>query len=330
MPETRVATFGAIRGHARVCEFLRTAVITARLPHALLFTGPEGVGKYCVARALVAWMQCEQRADDACGVCRACRQVAAGTHPDVQLVTVAAGKKEIGVDRIREVKRFMQLRPVQAGAKLVILDEAHRLTVAAQNALLKTLEEPPAHSFLILVVHNADVLLPTVRSRCQRVQFSPLALADVLDVLVHRCDVDAALAAQLSTIAEGSPGHALALHDCLAGAPREQLEKQLAGLDQARYVRAMQLANELSQPEAQALPKLELLLSHFRDEALRAVGAGALASADANGPPAAAVDAVRTALRQADAVHAAWMAMRRSTPNRQLLMEALVMRLADA
>src|SRR5262249_21383142 len=173
MPESSLARFADIRGHESTRAMLCAAATDDRLPHAWLFAGPDGVGKCMVATALAAWLHCETRGADACGACASCRQIAAGSHPDVLLVRVAPGKKEIGVDRAREVKRFTQLQPVRGRVKVAIIDDAHMLTVAAQNALLKTLEEPPERSLLIVIAHNADALLPTVRSRCQRVPFLP-------------------------------------------------------------------------------------------------------------------------------------------------------------
>lgn len=322
MPQS-VAGFTAIRGHERPCDLLRAAVKHERLPHALLFAGPDGIGKRTVALALAAWLQCESAGDDACGACASCRQVAARSHPDVRMVAVAAGKKEIGVDRVREVKRFAQLQPLRGTAKVVIIDDAHMLTVAAQNALLKTLEEPPDRSFVILVANNPDALLPTVRSRCQRLQFSPLAADTVIDLLTGRHGVDPSVAGELAVLADGSFGRALALSRSVVAGSRAQLLRQLAALRTARYVDAVQLANELSQPESEVGGKLELLLRRYRDDAVRAVGAEHLAAGFAT--TAATVPA---ALRSADAVHAAWEAVRRSNPNRQLLLEALLFRLA--
>jgi DNA polymerase-3 subunit delta' len=105
MSEPSLTGFAAMRGHERVCEFLRAAVRHDRLAHALLFAGPEGIGKRSVALAFVAWLQCESPGDHACGACASCCQVAAGSHADLQMVAVAPGKKEIGVDRIRRRTR---------------------------------------------------------------------------------------------------------------------------------------------------------------------------------------------------------------------------------
>lgn len=315
--------FTDIRGHERQCDFLKAAVTHERLPHALLFFGPDGIGKRAVALALATWLQCEARAADACGDCAACRQVAAASHPDVQVVMVPQGKKDIGIDRIRELKKFMQLQPLRGTAKVAVIDDAEALTVAAQNALLKTLEEPPDRSFLILIAHNADGLLATVRSRCQRVRFVPLAADAVAAILVadHGIDMDSAQA--LAALAEGSPGRALALRRGLSGAHATQLLDALAALPSARYVRLMEFASALAQPEADMDAKLEILLAHCGADAVRAVE-----SLPAN--PAGPHSAVRAALRRVQAIHTAHTVLRRSNPNRQLLLDALLLELARA
>jgi len=319
MPRASVTRFSAILGHARAGEFLRTAVANDRLAHALVFAGPDGVGKRSVALALAAWQQCAAPSpSDACGDCAPCRQIAAGSHPDVQLVAVATGKKEIGVDRMRDLKRFMQLQPLCGKAKVAIIDNAHMLTVAAQNALLKTLEEPPSRSLLILVANNPDALLPTVRSRCQRLHFFALDTDSVVGILVAH-GIDAAAAREVAALAEGSPGRALALSTTLTGAGREHLRQQLATLGRARYVDVMQLAGEMGQPEAEVGVKLEMLLSLYRDDAMRALAASR----------AVAEDSLGAILRRADAVSDSWNAVRQGNPNRQLLLEALLLRLAS-
>jgi DNA polymerase-3 subunit delta' len=317
--------FAAIAGHERVRDFLRTASTQRRLAHALLFAGAEGIGKRQMALALAAFLQCEQRDDDACGTCAACRQIAAGSHPDVQTVGIPPGKKEIPVDRIRELRRFVQLRPVGGKAKVAIVDDAQMLTIAAQNALLKTLEEPPSGSFLILVANNLDALLPTVRSRCQPVRFAPLPAETVVDILV-RTHCSEEQARDLAALAEGSPGRALLLSQYLAGESRAGLVRELAALGSARYLALMRLARVLNQPEAATPMKLELLLSHYRHQAVRSLGAAVLAPAGVDAPP----EPLATVLRRADAVNDACGLLRRGSPNRQLLLEALLLRMAQS
>ncbi len=324
MPESTLIRFADVRGHERAREFLRTALAHDRLPHALLFAGADGIGKRTLALAFVARLQCEHDGEDACGECSSCRQIAAASHPDVQLLSVTPGKKEIGIDRIRDVKRFMQLQPLRGKAKVAIIDEAHLLTIPAQNALLKVLEEPPPRSFLLLVSSNPEALLATVRSRCQRLQFAPLPTDTVVEILTAAAEIDGAAARELALLAEGSPGRAQMLEACLAGVSREAWRQQLAGVEQARYVRLARTANELSSPETQVAVKLEMLLSDFRDEAVHSVSAETFEAS-----PGAAIR-LRSLRQRADAVDAAWNLIRRGNPNRQLLLEALLLRLADS
>jgi DNA polymerase-3 subunit delta' len=308
--------FGDVRGHDRVRQLLRSAAVEGRLAHALLFAGPDGIGKRAVALALAARLLCEESGVDACGSCASCSQVAAGSHADLRIVTLPSGKKEIGVDRARDLKRFMQLRPLGGRAKIGIIDDAHLLTIAAQNALLKTLEEPPPRSFLVLVANNPDGLLSTVRSRCQRIPFLPLSEATLIDILCATHGLEPAAAAELAELAEGSPGRALALQDSVLGGKRAALQASLAEVRGARYCRLMQLAHELGHPEADVAVKLELVLSHIRDAAVQCL------------EPAAPAE-LATLVRQADLVNEAWQAVRHRNPNRQLLLESLLLRMAS-
>jgi DNA polymerase-3 subunit delta' len=315
--------FADIRGHEGACAFLRGAVANRRLAHALVFAGPEGIGKRAVALALAGWLQCAAGGEDACGECPACRQIAAGSHPDVVVVTIPAGKKEIGVDRARELKRFTQMRPVSGSTKLALVDDAHMLTVAAQNALLKTLEEPPASALLILITANPDALLPTVRSRCQRVQFGALPADAVADVLVTQHGWEPDTARTVAASADGSVGRALALGRSFGDPERSELTAALATLQGARYVRVAQMAHDLNHPESETRVKLEGLLYRYRDEVLRLIGAEEQSHGDL---PAGSV---RVALQRVDAVREALAALQRGNANRQLLLESLLLRLAE-
>jgi DNA polymerase-3 subunit delta' len=302
-------TFAQIRGHVRTLGFLRKAATEDRLAHALLFAGPDGIGKYTLALGFAAWLSCEAGGEDLCGNCTSCRQVAAGTHPDLMVIGVASGKKEIGVDRARELKRFTQLQPLRARAKVGIVDGAHLLTVAAQNALLKTLEDPPQRSILILVANNPDALLPTVRSRLQRVPFSPLSEDDVIAVLTQDHGLEAGTAKELAMLAEGSPGRALTLRSCLDSGGND-LASEFASLRGGSYLELTQLLARLMQPDSEIAAKLEMALTRLRDAA-------------------AAAPNPRNVLRRAEAVRETLTALRRGNPNRQLLLEALLLRISQ-
>lgn len=308
--------FAALRGHDALRDFLQQTASQDRLAHALLFAGAEGIGKRTFALAFAAWLQCTQRGADSCGECASCRQVAAGSHPDVKLTGIPEKKKEIGVDRAREIKRFTQLRPASAPQKVVIIDSAHCLNVAAQNALLKTLEDPPLRSILILVASNPDALLATVRSRCQRINFQPLPVEVVQTILEQSHGLGSDTARELAAVSEGSPGRALELQRYLGNgqtAPAVLFD----GMADARYVDLAKRIASLAQPEDSLQARLEILLAQVRDEAAAAAKRG---------------DTVTAAswLRRAAVIHEAADIVHRRSPNRQLLLDSLTLRLTRA
>lgn len=144
-----------------------------RLPHALLLRGPEGVGKRRFAHHLLTALLCERDAfhNDPCGVCRGCRLVAAETHPDLHALVPLEGKTQIGIDQVRGLIGRVGLTSQYGGRKAVLVAPAERMTRAAANTLLKTLEEPPGDAVFVLVTHRAGALPATIRSRCQIVDF---------------------------------------------------------------------------------------------------------------------------------------------------------------
>ncbi len=181
------------------------------MPQSLLFDGAEGIGKRTTALALASAINCQQPAPDgdACGACSSCRRIARGQHPDIG-VLLPNEKGTITVDMAREVIGRASYRPFEARRRVVIIDDADLLQPQAQNALLKTLEEPPPSSMFILVTSRPDSLLETVRSRCPRVRFGRLGPADLAEVLVRHCGIAAAQATGLAAMGDGSVSRALA------------------------------------------------------------------------------------------------------------------------
>jgi DNA polymerase-3 subunit delta' len=178
--------FSAIAGHAPVLRLLRQAVSRDRVPQSLLFAGPEGVGKRAVAVALAQAVNCPDRRDgDACGVCRNCVRIGRGQHSDVILVS-RGDEASIKIRTLRErILEQVGFRPFEARRRVYIIDNADDLTPEAQDALLKTLEEPPPSAILILITAYPDTLFPTILSRCRRLRFGLLTEADVARVLEH-------------------------------------------------------------------------------------------------------------------------------------------------
>jgi DNA polymerase-3 subunit delta' len=200
-----------VLGHAQPRALLVRAVGARSVPQSLLFDGPAGVGKRTTALALASAINCQQPdADgDACSRCSSCRRIARAQHPDV-VVLVPNEKGSITVDMAREVIAQASYRPFEARRRVVIVDDADLLQPQAQNALLKTLEEPPPSSMFVLVTSRPDALLETVRSRCPRVRFGRLGPTDLAEVLVRHCSIAPAEAPGLASMGDGSVSRALA------------------------------------------------------------------------------------------------------------------------
>jgi DNA polymerase-3 subunit delta' len=206
-------SFRAITGHRPIRDLLSRAVGRGTLPPSLLFSGPEGVGKRLTAVALAQALNCERPvmrdgAPDACDECAACTRIGRGVHADV-LILEPGDSGAIKLDQVRDAIDRTAYRPFEGRRRVVVVDDAQALNVEAQNALLKTLEEPPPASVFVLVADRPDVLLPTVRSRCQRIRFGPLAAGDVADVLVREHGMEAADAHAAAAASDGSIGRAL-------------------------------------------------------------------------------------------------------------------------
>ena len=203
-----------ISGHEKQKEALRTMLREGRLPHALLFTGPDGIGKRMVGRVLAAAILCDAE-DGPCGHCESCRAMQLGSHPDyLEVVPEQNGKSaaQIRIEAIRSMQTQVSRYPVLAKRRTVLIDDADRMNEAAQNSLLKTLEEPEGPVTFILVTSARSALLDTILSRCMPVAFGMLSPQEMRSVLLQH-DVPEAEAAELAALSDGSLGRALLLHE---------------------------------------------------------------------------------------------------------------------
>ena len=201
--------FKDIVGHRRHVSLLSRAIAQGTLPPSLLFAGPRGVGKRRVAVAVAETINClATREGDACGECASCRRIARGVHPDV-LIIEPGDLGSIKIEQIRDVVDRAGYRPFEGRRRVVIIDDADALVAPAQNALLKTLEEPPQASMFVLVSAIPDALLPTVLSRCQRLRFGELSAPEVAEALMRDHEYDEAEARAAAADAGGSIGRAL-------------------------------------------------------------------------------------------------------------------------
>lgn len=206
--------FSELVGHARPLGLLSRSIDRGTLPPSLLLTGPAGVGKRCAAVAVAQALNCLSPVRggplpiDACGRCSPCRRIAKASHPDFLLLE-PGDSGNIKIDPVRQALEATAYLPFEARLRVVLVDEAEQVLPEAQNALLKSLEEPPRGTVFLLVTSQPETLLPTIRSRCSRVRFGRLAPAEVAGLLIRREKMDSAEAHAAAAVAEGSPGRAL-------------------------------------------------------------------------------------------------------------------------
>ena len=201
-----------IRGHQSIRRLIAQAAMRDTLPPCLVFSGPAGVGKRRLALALAAVLNCDVGPDatapDACGTCRACLRIARGVHTDV-IIIEPGDTGSIKVDVIRSLIDRAMFRPFEGRRRVVIVDDADLLVPQAQNALLKTLEEPPDASVFLLVTSRPHLLLPTVRSRCPELRFGGLPAAEIVDLLMLEHAYKRGEAQAAAGSADGSVSRAL-------------------------------------------------------------------------------------------------------------------------
>lgn len=280
-------TLASVLGQPRAIDSLQAALRGGAVHHAYLFAGPEGVGKELAAVGLAQALTCPEQPDVGCGACASCVRVAKGLHPDVTWVMpdeerVSRGlagrsdftgtpSRELRVEQIRNLQERLALRGLESRRKVALIISAQAMNVQAQNAFLKTLEEPPSETTLVLVANAMDKLLPTIRSRCSKVHFGPLSVELVAERVrtVRKLDADTA---QLAAImAGGSLGRALAL-DVEALARRKDVVTAFEALRGEDAVGLLRFADEHGGSREDAEATLELLVLWTRDVALVRAG----------------------------------------------------------
>jgi DNA polymerase-3 subunit delta' len=259
-----------LTGHPRAIGLLQQSLGSGRLSHAYLFAGPPHVGKLTLAMNLAQAVNCD-RGDPPCQECGPCRRIAAAKHADIHVVDLLSlEKKEIGIRQVADMQAAAHLPPFEGRYKVFIFDRAEMLSHEAANALLKTLEEPPPNVLIILLTAREGDMLPTISSRCQRVELRPLPVRTVREALIADHHIPPDRADLLARLSGGCPGWAVqALSDEAVLADRDQRLADFARLCSAgtheRLAYAAGLAGLFSKGRDQVADTLFAWLQWWRD-----------------------------------------------------------------
>ena len=257
--------FSDIIGHDTQIALLRQAWGMDRLHHAYLFLGPDGIGKRTIALALAQALHCGQCEADFCGRCGECRAICNGNHADVRVIAPLAGKKEISIQQVRELEKELSFRSFSGKKKVAIIDPATLMNVAAQNALLKTLEEPPPGCLLILIATNAGGVMPTIRSRAVSLTFGSIPRNLLVEYFIAKEQKTEHQAEVLTALANGSLGAATTNEKQKLLEKRREWLDVITSLTPGNYQAAIGSAERLARDRAHTMSFLEWLEIWLRD-----------------------------------------------------------------
>ena len=205
--------FKDVVGHSEIIQYIQNAVTEDKVSHAYILNGEKGSGKKMLAGLFAQTLQCEKGGAEPCYECHSCKQAVSGNHPDIIWVTHEK-PNSISVDDIRvQINGDIQVKPYNGKYKIYIVPDADMMTVQAQNALLKTIEEPPAYAVILLLTTNQDAFLPTILSRCVQLKLKPLRDSVVKEYLIQSLKVEEAQAEIYAAFARGNLGKAIHLAD---------------------------------------------------------------------------------------------------------------------
>ena len=344
--------FEPVINQERPIRILHTLLKNRTLPHALLFTGTEGVGKQAAAIALAMACNCqgensELKAEDRakqdtgrpsvksdfaafelCGVCKSCRKIESGNHADI--IRIQPSGAFIKISQIRALVHTLAMKPYEARTRVVVISDAQELNAAASNALLKILEEPPDRTMLVLIATHRSALLPTIVSRCQHVGFNPISKKNMAVLLSEKHGLAPEAAEIIAAMANGSFSRAQAMvrHNWLKR--RKWLLDEINTLSLQKMGRLFALAEKLSGEKEALSETLEVIKVWFRDLIIGQYDPGKIINQDVADKIKVASEkaSVPSLLSKVDAVQQAQNRITANT-NLRLTMEGLLIQLAQ-
>jgi DNA polymerase-3 subunit delta' len=263
--------FADVIGHKNIIANLQSAIESERVNSGYIFCGPSGVGKNMTLRAFAATLLCEKSGIDSCGECHSCKMIEAGTHPD--FTELVLEKAEIPVSQMREFCREAGIKPVHSKRRVCIIPEADKMNDASANCFLKTLEEPPGATVILLRGESTDRMLKTIVSRCQAIRLGPLKNEEVASFLLRENKTQSEeQAKELSIISEGSIGKAVSLSEGEAAEDWRWLKEILGNFTPAKSLvladglveRLSSKGNDSSSKRIRALELLDAMALLFR------------------------------------------------------------------
>ena len=258
--------FKDVLGHSRAITLLQRAIKNEKVINSYLFLGNEGIGKKYVALQFAKVLNCletEAEGGDACDHCTSCKKIDHALHPDVLLIEPEG--QTIKVDQVRQLQKELAYQPYEGKRRVCILTAADRMAPHIPNTLLKTLEEPPLHTVIILLANNSRFVLPTILSRCQPVRFNPLPIPLVSNWLMQGKGLHETEAHLLASLSEGSPGKASEIQEEIRQVPREELLKDWVGLKSLSFKRIGSWVESLPSQRENLLLILEVGKTLLRD-----------------------------------------------------------------
>lgn len=258
--------FKDIVGQESIISHMKNAIKLNKISHAYIINGEKGMGKKTIAKIFSMTLQCEKGGDEPCMQCHSCKQAISNNHPDIRWITHEK-PSTIAIDEVREqINNDILIKPYSSKYKIYILDEAEKLTVQAQNALLKTIEEPPAYGIIMLLTNNKDSFLQTILSRCVALEMRPVASTDIINYLREKEKIPDYQAKMVVNFAGGNLGRAIRLASMEEfNELKDMVIRHLTGICDASVTDISGYVKEAATFKDNISEYIDLMVAWFRD-----------------------------------------------------------------
>lgn len=258
--------FKDIVGQGSIISHMKNAIKLNKISHAYIINGEKGMGKKTIAKIFSMTLQCEKGGDEPCMQCHSCKQAISNNHPDIRWITHEK-PSTIAIDEVREqINNDILIKPYSSKYKIYIVDEAEKLTIQAQNALLKTIEEPPAYGIIMLLTNNKDSFLQTILSRCVALEMRPVASTDIINYLREKEKIPDYQAKMVVNFAGGNLGRAIRLASMEEfNELKDMVIRHLTGICDASVTDISGYVKEAATFKDNISEYIDLMVAWFRD-----------------------------------------------------------------